>query len=182
MKSSDRPDEGPDARRGKGRRWGRGRSEAAPEESAGGEDFGWIDDLRSAKQQRTELGPDGVAVEPPAAARRGPERPGQEPPVRPAPAPVNHPGPDGPVPPPPGRGPAEPPRARPVDGPWPGNPPARPPAGPPPVGRNDPGPPAVRPTAAGHHPSRGRCRQHPAGRLATAAWRRRTSHPAATSR
>ena len=28
-----------------------------------------IDDLRSAKQQRTELGPDGAAVDPSAAAR-----------------------------------------------------------------------------------------------------------------
>ncbi|MFD1085065.1 hypothetical protein [Micromonospora andamanensis] len=67
MNSSDRPDEGPEARRGKGRRWGRGKSEPVPEEPGGGEDFGWIDDLRSAKQQRAELGPDGVAGEPPAA-------------------------------------------------------------------------------------------------------------------
>ena len=67
-RGGDRPDEGPDERRdprAKTRRWGRGRAaEPEPEEPAAGEEFGWIDDLRSAKQQRTELGPDGAPAEP----------------------------------------------------------------------------------------------------------------------
>ncbi|PWU51431.1 hypothetical protein DLE60_32210, partial [Micromonospora globispora] len=57
----ERPEDGPDERRdprAKGRRWGRGRADAEPED-ANGEEFGWIDDLRTAKEQRTELGPDG---------------------------------------------------------------------------------------------------------------------------
>ncbi|MBM0207394.1 hypothetical protein JNW90_33750, partial [Micromonospora sp. STR1s_5] len=61
-RGGDRPDEGPDERRdprAKTRRWGRGRpAEPEPEAPVAGEEFGWIDDLRSAKQQRTELGPD----------------------------------------------------------------------------------------------------------------------------
>ncbi|MEV4216257.1 hypothetical protein AB0J36_32765, partial [Micromonospora sp. NPDC049662] len=89
-RGADRPDEGPDERRdprAKGRRWGRGRAEAEPEEPVAGEEFGWIDDLRSAKQQRGELGPDGVPVEPvppragvptPPDAPPGPRRPDTE--------------------------------------------------------------------------------------------------------
>ncbi|WP_234583483.1 hypothetical protein, partial [Micromonospora sp. MH99] len=76
-RGADRPDEGPDERRdprAKGRRWGRGRAEAEPEEPVAGEEFGWIDDLRSAKQQRGELGPDGAPAEP------GPPRTGASPP------------------------------------------------------------------------------------------------------
>ncbi|MBM0228818.1 hypothetical protein, partial [Micromonospora sp. ATA51] len=38
-----------------GRRWGRGRADAEPEDAVAGEEFGWIDDLRTAKQQRAEL-------------------------------------------------------------------------------------------------------------------------------
>lgn len=130
MKSrgADRPDEGPDERRdprAKGRRWGRGRAEAEPEEPVAGEEFGWIDDLRSAKQQRSELGPDGAAVEP-AGPRGG------------APVP-----PDGPVPPTPHRGDPDGPAARrPAGGPWPGD-------APPPGRRPDERPPADRPRAAG---------------------------------
>uniref|UniRef100_UPI00157C1052 hypothetical protein n=1 Tax=Micromonospora maritima TaxID=986711 RepID=UPI00157C1052 len=59
----ERPADGPDERRdprGKGRRWGRGRAEAEPDPAVAGEEFGWIDDLRTAKQERGELGPDGV--------------------------------------------------------------------------------------------------------------------------
>lgn len=67
-RGGDRPDEGADERRdprAKARRWGRGRAaEPEPEEPVAGEEFGWIDDLRSAKQQRTELGPDGAPAEP----------------------------------------------------------------------------------------------------------------------
>ncbi|MBQ0992296.1 hypothetical protein KBX08_19670, partial [Micromonospora sp. H61] len=67
-RGGDRPDEGPDERRdprAKTRRWGRGRpAEPEPEQPAAGEEFGWIDDLRSAKQQRAELGPDGAPAEP----------------------------------------------------------------------------------------------------------------------
>ncbi|PZF87598.1 hypothetical protein, partial [Micromonospora endophytica] len=69
---SERPEDGPDERRGKGRRWGRGKSEAAREEPGGGEDLGWIDDLRSAKQQGGDLGPDGMPLsEPPPGPRPG---------------------------------------------------------------------------------------------------------------
>lgn len=82
-RGSERPEDGPEERRdarAKGRRWGRGRSDAEPEATSGGEDFGWIDDLRTAKQERSELGPGGA----PAGG------PGQVPspavpPVRPAP-------------------------------------------------------------------------------------------------
>ncbi|MBM0235763.1 hypothetical protein JNW91_30800, partial [Micromonospora sp. STR1_7] len=85
--------------RPKGRRWGRGRAEAEPEEPVSGEEFGWIDDLRSAKQQRTELGPEGAAAE--ATGPRGG-----------APAP--------PIPPDGRRGDPDGAAARrPVDGPWP---------------------------------------------------------------
>ncbi|WP_236146073.1 hypothetical protein, partial [Verrucosispora sp. SN26_14.1] len=64
MKSSERPEDGQEERRPKGRRWGRSKPEAAPEDPGPGEDFGWIDDLRSAKQQRGELGPDAVSYTP----------------------------------------------------------------------------------------------------------------------
>ncbi|TDC31688.1 hypothetical protein, partial [Micromonospora sp. KC213] len=60
-RGGERPQDGPEERRdprAKGRRWGRGRAEEAPPEPVA-EDFGWIDDLRTAKQQRGELGPDG---------------------------------------------------------------------------------------------------------------------------
>ncbi|WP_433120097.1 hypothetical protein [Micromonospora sp. CA-246542] len=83
-RGADRPDEGPDERRdprAKGRRWGRGRAEAEPEEPVAGEEFGWIDDLRSAKQQRGELGPDGVPVEP-VPPRAGVPTPPDAPPAR----------------------------------------------------------------------------------------------------
>ncbi|MBM0278874.1 hypothetical protein, partial [Micromonospora tarensis] len=77
-RGGDRPDEGPDERRdprAKARRWGRGRAaEAEPEEPVAGEEFGWIDDLRSAKQQRTELGPDGAPAEPNRPPRATPPR------------------------------------------------------------------------------------------------------------
>ncbi|PWU57914.1 hypothetical protein DLJ47_01025, partial [Micromonospora sp. S4605] len=73
-RGSERPEDGPDERRdsrAKGRRWGRGKAEAEPEEPISGEEFGWIDDLRTAKQQRTELGPGGGAPEPTPPARPG---------------------------------------------------------------------------------------------------------------
>ncbi|MGC4853021.1 hypothetical protein ACLQ24_06385, partial [Micromonospora sp. DT4] len=130
-RGADRPDEGPDERRdprAKGRRWGRGRAEAEPEEPVAGEEFGWIDDLRSAKQQRGELGPDGVPVEP-------------VPPRAGVPAPPD-------APPGPRRPDAETAGARrPVDGPWPGEapPPGRRPDARPPVDRT----PAERPRDAG---------------------------------
>ncbi|KAB1128979.1 hypothetical protein F6X68_29615, partial [Micromonospora sp. AMSO12t] len=115
MKSrgSERPEDGPEERRdsrAKGRRWGRGKAEAEPEEPISGEEFGWIDDLRSAKQQRTELGPGGL--EP--ASPPGP-RPGD--PTAPGPAgPPPHRGPGPAAAPPVRRAEAEPPRSRPVDG------------------------------------------------------------------
>ncbi|MFE7875069.1 hypothetical protein ACFUYE_32575, partial [Micromonospora humida] len=72
-RGGEQPQDGPDERReprAKGRRWGRGRGgDETPPEPVG-EDFGWIDDLRTAKQQRTELGPEGgpvPPVRPPAA-------------------------------------------------------------------------------------------------------------------
>ncbi|WP_201749522.1 hypothetical protein, partial [Micromonospora sicca] len=75
----ERPEDGPDERRdprAKGRRWGRGRADAEPEDAVAGEEFGWIDDLRTAKQQRAELGPEGAgpgpAVPPAAVPPRGP--------------------------------------------------------------------------------------------------------------
>ncbi|MEH1102351.1 hypothetical protein V6V16_24650, partial [Micromonospora sp. CPCC 205561] len=91
-RGSERPEDGPDERRdsrAKGRRWGRGKAEAEPEEPVSGEEFGWIDDLRSAKQQRTELGPGGAEPTPPPGAstppgpppHRGPG-PAAAPPVR----------------------------------------------------------------------------------------------------
>lgn len=58
-RGGERPEDGPDERRdsrAKGRRWGRGKAEEPPPEPAG-EEFGWIDDLRSAKQQRGETRP-----------------------------------------------------------------------------------------------------------------------------
>ena len=62
-RGGEQPQDGPDERReprAKGRRWGRGRGgDDTPPEPAG-EEFGWIDDLRTAKQQRTELGPEAV--------------------------------------------------------------------------------------------------------------------------
>ncbi|MEU1400724.1 hypothetical protein ABZ403_32330, partial [Micromonospora zamorensis] len=78
-RGGDRPDEGPDEGRdprAKTRRWGRGRAaEPEPEEPVAGEEFGWIDDLRSAKQQRTELGPDGAPAEPSRPAAGAPAEP-----------------------------------------------------------------------------------------------------------
>ncbi|WP_416905235.1 hypothetical protein [Micromonospora echinospora] len=65
-RGADRPEDGPDERRdpkARGRRWGRGRSDAEPEEPVGGEELGWIDDLRTAKRQRSELGPEAGARE-----------------------------------------------------------------------------------------------------------------------
>ncbi|KAB1927808.1 hypothetical protein F8271_29320, partial [Micromonospora sp. ALFpr18c] len=99
MKSrgADRPDESPDERRDtrpKGRRWGRGRAEAEPEEPVSGEEFGWIDDLRSAKQQRTELGPEGVAAEA-ATPRGGASAPPPDAPTPPTPPGVRRGEPDG---------------------------------------------------------------------------------------
>ncbi|HEX5540137.1 MAG TPA: hypothetical protein VFX60_01015 [Micromonospora sp.] len=43
----------------RGRRWGRGRgrSDDAAEEAVSAEEFGWIADLRSAKEQRVDIGP-----------------------------------------------------------------------------------------------------------------------------
>ncbi|NIL59448.1 hypothetical protein HCB18_23015, partial [Salinispora arenicola] len=70
MKSrgADRPEDGTDERR-KGRRWGRGKAETTADEPLGGEEFGWIDDLRTAKAQRAELGPeDGPGQSTPTAA------------------------------------------------------------------------------------------------------------------
>lgn len=161
MKSrgGDRPDEGPDERRdprAKTRRWGRGRAaEPEPEEPVAGEEFGWIDDLRSAKQQRTELGPDGAPAEP-NRPRGG--MPPADPTGPPAPAAPRTPAePAGPR----GGGPesAAPPAARPgepggvgarrqVDGPWPGE-------APPPGRRPDDRPPAAGPGVAGQPPRRG---------------------------
>ncbi|TDB77725.1 hypothetical protein E1165_03245, partial [Micromonospora sp. KC723] len=75
-RGGERDQDGPDERRdsrAKGRRWGRGRAEETPPEPVG-EEFGWIDDLRTAKQQRGELGPDGErppAVPPSSPAGRG---------------------------------------------------------------------------------------------------------------
>ena len=95
-RGADRPDEGPDERRdprAKGRRWGRGRAEAEPEEPVAGEEFGWIDDLRSAKQQRGGLGPERGSAGQPAASAQSPAGPGPRP--RPDAA---SPGPAGPGP------------------------------------------------------------------------------------
>lgn len=145
-RGADRPDEGPDERRdprAKGRRWGRGRAEAEPEEPVAGEEFGWIDDLRSAKQQRGELSPDGMPAEP-VPPRTGLPTPPDAPPG-------------------PRRPDAEAAGARrPVDGPWPGEAPppdrrpdARPPADRPPVERpRDAGPPGVpdQPASRGPQP------------------------------
>lgn len=127
-RGGDRPDEGPDERRdprAKTRRWGRGRAaEPEPEEPVAGEEFGWIDDLRSAKQQRTELGPDGAPAEPsrPAAgAPAAPAGPRTGAPAAPAggrggaPVPPEAAAPPAPRQTDPGAGPR-----RPVDGPWPG--------------------------------------------------------------
>lgn len=87
MKSrgADQPEESADQRR-KGRRWGRGKAEAAAAEPVGGEEFGWIDDLRTAKAQRAELGPEGGPgpSTPPQrlGADPGPSGTGATPPVR----------------------------------------------------------------------------------------------------
>ncbi|NIL43738.1 hypothetical protein HCB17_23405, partial [Salinispora arenicola] len=100
MKSrgADRPEDGTDERR-KGRRWGRGKAETAADEPLGGEEFGWIDDLRTAKAQRAELGPeDGPGQSTPpqrAAVDQGPRGSGAAPPVRRDPAEPPRPGPDG---------------------------------------------------------------------------------------
>ncbi|MET8838392.1 hypothetical protein ABZV78_31450, partial [Micromonospora sp. NPDC004540] len=77
---ADGPDEGRDPR-AKGRRWGRGKADAEPEAATAGEEFGWIDDLRTAKQQRSDLGPDGEApgAVPPARGGVPPAAPGSRP-------------------------------------------------------------------------------------------------------
>ncbi|MFB6397250.1 hypothetical protein AAFH96_29740, partial [Polymorphospora sp. 2-325] len=86
-RGSERPEdgseEGRDARP-KGRRWGRNRPEPAEPEQVSGEELGWIADLRTAREQRADIGPGGAeptgprggAPEPfpgdlPPAARRG---------------------------------------------------------------------------------------------------------------
>ncbi|MEU4638922.1 hypothetical protein AB0F90_31375 [Micromonospora chalcea] len=72
----ERPADGPDERRdprAKGRRWGRGRAEPELDPTVVGEELGWIDDLRTAKQQGGELGPEGDSSAP------APGRPGAAP-------------------------------------------------------------------------------------------------------
>ncbi|MFC0100416.1 hypothetical protein ACFFKH_23205, partial [Micromonospora marina] len=106
----ERPADGPDERRdprGKGRRWGRGRAEPELDPTVVGEELGWIDDLRTAKQQGGELGPDEGGPAP---------RPDAEPSW-----------PDG--------EPSRPPRPAAAPGPGPGMPPAAPGPGMPPAGR-----------------------------------------------
>ncbi|MET7835342.1 hypothetical protein ABZS44_21275, partial [Micromonospora sediminicola] len=103
----ERPADGPDERRdprAKGRRWGRGRAEAEPDPAVAGEEFGWIDDLRTAKQQRGELGPEGeTPAGPGPRSGAGPvPGPGRPPGPGAPPAPVPEPG----RPPRPGAGPA----------------------------------------------------------------------------
>ncbi|MFD1326064.1 hypothetical protein ACFQ4H_33805, partial [Micromonospora sonneratiae] len=59
-RGADRPEDGHDERRdppAKSRRWGRARPENPAEEPVSGEELGWIADLRTAKQQRSNLGP-----------------------------------------------------------------------------------------------------------------------------
>ncbi len=180
MKSrgADQPEESADQRR-KGRRWGRGKAEAAADEPVSGEEFGWIDDLRTAKAQRGELGPEGgpAPAAPPQrlGADPGPSGTGAAPPVRrdvpEAPRPRSDadrpPAPSGPPAPP--RPPAPPgpsaPQAR-----GRGGPPGPPTAGPPtaePVGRGRPAAPARPPAGAasqpGLAPPAGRGGRHGAG-------------------
>ena len=70
MKSrgSDRPEDGAEEQReprAPRRRWGRGKSESVAEEpEVSGEELGWIADLRTAKEQQTELGPGGAEAGP----------------------------------------------------------------------------------------------------------------------
>jgi hypothetical protein len=65
------PDEAPEsgAARGKGKRWGRAKPDRSEEIELQGEDLGWLDDLRSAKQDQADIGPDGTAPEAPLTAR-----------------------------------------------------------------------------------------------------------------
>ncbi|MFC5945837.1 hypothetical protein ACFPZ4_30800, partial [Micromonospora harpali] len=75
-RGSERPEDGPEEQREprpKGRRWGRGRPDSEPEEPVAGEEFGWIDDLRSAKQQRGELGPGGAPGQAPPPDQPDPQ-------------------------------------------------------------------------------------------------------------
>ncbi|TWJ30043.1 hypothetical protein JD81_03579 [Micromonospora sagamiensis] len=87
-RGAERPEEGPDERRdpkARGRRWGRSRSEAEPEEPVAGEEFGWIDDLRTAKRQRTEIGPETGVREASDPAPAGPGHLSRRPPAGPRP-------------------------------------------------------------------------------------------------
>ncbi|MGA4682793.1 hypothetical protein ACPCK6_00005, partial [Micromonospora sp. AB353] len=107
----ERPADGPDERRdprGKGRRWGRGRAEPELDPTVVGEELGWIDDLRTAKHQGGELGPDGDVPAPhpgadpswPAAEPRRPAAaPGPAPGMPPAGRPASPPTAPGPQPP-----------------------------------------------------------------------------------
>lgn len=69
-----RPDEQPPARR---RRRGRGEREPA-DQPGGGEDLGWLADLRSAKEQRADIGPAGAVVPVPGLPQRRPSQPRPE--------------------------------------------------------------------------------------------------------
>lgn len=77
MKSrgSDLPEDGTEEQReprSLRRRWGRGKSDTPAEEpEVSGEELGWIADLRTAKQQQTELGPGGAEPGPGRAAPPG---------------------------------------------------------------------------------------------------------------
>lgn len=190
MKSrgADQPEESADRRR-KGRRWGRGKVEATAGEPGTGEEFGWIDDLRTAKAQRAELGPeDGPGRSTPPQrpdADPGPSGTGATPPVRRDEPEAPRPRPDA------GRRPGS---AEPAAPPVPSAPPVGPPApfaasgpsappghaaprahgrgdppGPPtaePVGRGRPAAPARPPAAVpqpGLAPTAGRSGRHGAG-------------------
>ena len=142
-RGSDRPEDGRDEQPdppAKGRRWGRGgRADAPADPAVGGEEFGWIDDLRTAKQQRVDLGPGdagpaggpgdrppGPRREAPPAGPSGVEPPVGDPPRREPPAAGprgqsgagERPGPGIPGAPPPRR-PAGPPAAAEPNLPWP---------------------------------------------------------------
>ncbi len=94
-RGSDRPDDGPDEGReprAKGRRWGRGgRSDDVVEEpEVSGEELGWIADLRTAKEQRSDLGPGGADGPAPAEPTARPRRARPDEPTTSAP-PVGYP-------------------------------------------------------------------------------------------
>ncbi|HEX5202629.1 MAG TPA: hypothetical protein VFW27_22075, partial [Actinoplanes sp.] len=66
-RGAERPDDEADLRKDagsrKGRRFGRGRAEPEVPEDVPQEETGWLDDLRTAKQQRGAIGPGTLAGE-----------------------------------------------------------------------------------------------------------------------